>query len=126
MLSVCNNCVITIALNYNKIKKKYLQKKEKAKQTDTDFSSHQRNWQEFEQNNTSIPLNVLFVSHNSEEIKLAYKSEYSYNRKNHVILLMIKDEANNYYFVVKNLLELYSSGWLKSKKEVIINVDNTF
>ena len=126
MLSVCNNCVITIALNYNKIKKKYLQKKEKTKQTDTDFSSHQRNWQEFEQNNTSIPLNVLFVSHNSEEIKLAYKSEYSYNRKNHVILLMIKDEANNYYFVVKNLLELYSSGWLKSKKEVIINIDNTF
>ena len=39
---------------------------------------------------------------------------------------MINDEANNYYFVVKNLLELYSSGWLKSKKEVIINVDNTF
>ena len=126
MLSVCNNCVITIALNYNKIKKKYLQEKEKAKQTDTDFSSHQRNWQEFEQNNTSIPLNVLFVSYNSEEIKLAHKSEYNYNRKNHVILLMINDEANNYYFVVKNLLELYSSGWLKSKKEVIINVDNTF
>ena len=39
---------------------------------------------------------------------------------------MINDEANSYYFVVKNLLELYSSGWLKSKKEVIINVDNTF
>ena len=126
MLSVCNNYVITIALNYNKIEKKFLQKKEKSKQTDTDFSSHQRNWQEFEQKNTSIPLNVLFVSHNSEEIKLAYKSEYNYNRKNHVILLMINDEANNYYFVVKNLLELYSSGWLKSKKEVIINVDNTF
>ena len=50
MLSVCNNYVITIALNYNKIKKKYLKKKEKTKQTDTDFSSHQRNWQEFEQN----------------------------------------------------------------------------
>ena len=41
---------------------------------DTDFSSYQRDWEEVEQNNTSIALNVLFVSHNSEEIKLAYKS----------------------------------------------------
>ena len=40
---------------------------------------------------------------------------------------MINDEANNcYYFSVKNLSELYSLGWLKSKKEAIINGDNNF
>ena len=40
---------------------------------------------------------------------------------------MINDEANNcYYFAVKNLSELYSLGWLKSKKELIINDDNDF
>ena len=51
----------------------------------------------FEQENNSIAINVLFVSHNSEEIKLAYKSSYN-KRKNQVILLMINDEANNYYY----------------------------
>ena len=40
---------------------------------------------------------------------------------------MTNDEAKNcYYFALKNLLELYSSQWLKSKKEAIINNDNTF
>ena len=35
---------------------------------------------------------------------------------------MINDEANNcYYFVVKDLSELYSLGCLRSKKEAIIN-----
>ena len=68
----CFPYVITIALHYNKIKKKYLQKTEKIKQADTDFSSYQRDWEEFKQNNTSIALNVLFVSHKSEEIKFAY------------------------------------------------------
>ena len=35
---------------------------------DTDFLSYQRDWEEFEQNNTSIAHNILFVSYNSEEI----------------------------------------------------------
>ena len=50
-----------------------------------------------------------------------------YLRKNQVILLMINDEAKKcYYFVVKNLLELYSSKCLRSKKAAIINDDNDF
>ena len=100
---------------------------EKIRRNDTDFSSYQRDWKEFEQSNTLIALNVLFVSHNSDEIKLAYKSRYNNKRKNHVILLMINDEAkNSYYFPLKNFSELYSIGWLKSKKEAIINGDNCF
>ena len=123
MLSVCNN----YSINYNKIKKKYLRKIKKVKQADTDFSSHQTDWENFEQNNTSIALNVLFVSYNSEEVKLAYKSRYNNERKNHVILLMINDEAKNcYYFSVKALSELYCLGWLRSKKESIISDDNFF
>ena len=98
----------------------------KFRRVDTDFSSYQRDWEEFEQENNSIALNVLFVSHNSEEIKLAYKSSYN-KRKNQVILLMINDEANNcYYFAVKNLSELNSLGWLRAKKEAIINGDADF
>ena len=117
---------IISGLNYNKIKVKDLKKILKFKRVDTDFSLYQRDWKEFEQNNTSIALNILFVSYNSEEIKLAYKSNYN-KRKNQVILLMINNEANNcYYFAVKNLSELYSLGWLRSKKETIINGDNDF
>ena len=57
---------------------------------------------------------------------VAYKSNYN-KPKIQVVLLMINDEANNcYYFAVKNLSELNSSGQLRSKKEAIINGDNNF
>ena len=97
----------------------------KLKRVDTDFSLYQRDWEEFEQNNISVVFNMLFVSYNIEEIKLAYKSSYD-KRKNQVILLMINDQANNYYFAVKNLSELNSLGWLRGKKEAIINNNNSF
>ena len=85
----------------------------KFKRVDTDFLSHQRYWKNFEQENNSIAINILLVSHNSEEIKVSYKSSYN-ERKNQVILLMINDEANNYYyFAIKDLLELNSLGWVK-------------
>ena len=71
-----------------------------------------------------MALNVLFVSHDSEEIKLAYKSNYN-ESKNQVILLMIYDETNNYYyFAIKNLTELNSLVWLQCKKEAKINNNN--
>ena len=93
----------------------------KFKRINRDFSSHQRYWENFEQENTLTALNILFLQYNSEEVKLAYKSVYN-KPKNQVILLMINDEANNrYYFAVKNLSELNSSGWLSAKKEVMIN-----
>ena len=124
----CFQWSIISGLNYNKIKNKYLKKKiENLKRVDIDLLSHQRDWENFEQNNTSIALNVLFVSYNSEEIKLAYKSRYNNKRKNQVIFLMSNDEANNcYYFAVKNLSELNSLGWLRGKKEAIINNNNSF
>ena len=102
-----------------------MKKIKNLKRVNIDLLSHQR--VNFEQNNTSIALNLLFVSYNSEEIKLAYKSRYNNKRKNHVILLMINNEAKNcYYFAVKNLSELNSLGWLRGKKEAIINNNNSF
>ena len=117
----CFQWSIIAGLNYNIIKEKELKKLLNFKRVDIDFSSHQRYWENFEQENNSIAINVLFVSHNSEEIKLVYKSSYN-KRKNQVILLMINYEANNYYyFAIKNLPELNSLGWLRGKKEAIIN-----
>ena len=87
----CFQWSIISGLNFYKIKKKELKKILKFKRVDTDFSSCNREWEEFEQNNTWIALNILFVSYNSKEIKLAYKSNYN-KRKNQVILLMINDQ----------------------------------
>ena len=41
---------------------------------------------------------------------------------------MINDNETNhcYYFAVKNLSEINFIGWLKGKKEAIINNDNSF
>ena len=100
----------------------------KIKHEDKDFSSQKRGWEKFEQNNESIALNVLFSPQDSEEIILLYKSEYNYNRENRVLLLMINDDDNEkyYYFAVKSKLELYSSEWLRSKKELTACEDNCF
>ena len=39
---------------------------------------------------------------------------------------MINDDEKYYYFAVKSKLELYSSEWLRSKKESITSEDNCF
>ena len=70
----------------------------KIKHEDKDFSSHKRDWKNFEQNNESIALNALFSSkdstkpHSKKEIELAYTSKYNYKHKKQVILLMITDK----------------------------------
>ena len=38
------------------------------------FPSHKEDWKKFESNNKSIALNILFVSYNTKEIRLAYNS----------------------------------------------------
>ena len=77
----------------------------------------------------TIALNVLFSSQDSEEIMLVYKSEHNLERENKVLLLMINNDDNDekyHYFAVKSELELYSSEWLRNKKESITNEDNCF
>ena len=87
----------------------------KVKHEDKDFSLQQRDWENFEQNNESIALNILFLSQGSEEITLVYRSEHNFKRKNNMLLLMINDDDDDddekYYFAVKSKLELYSSEW---------------
>ena len=81
------------ALNYNEITKREFQNIfKKIKHKDKDFSSHQRDWENSEQNNESIALNVLFASQNSEKITLVYTSEHNVKRGNNVLLLMINDD----------------------------------
>ena len=81
------------ALDFNEIMKKEFENIfKKIKHEDKDFSSQKRDWENFEQNNESIALNVLFSSQNSEEITLVYKSEHNFKRENNALLLMINDD----------------------------------
>ena len=81
-----------------------------------DSLSHLKDWEKFEENNESFALNILFVSYNSQEIRLLYKSKYNSERENKVVLLMTYHKAKKcYYLVVKSTLELCSSEWLKKK-----------
>ena len=108
----CLQWSIISALNYNEITKKEFENIfKKIKHEDKDFSSHKIDWENFEKNNESIAINVLFSSKDSEEITLLYKSEYSLERENKALLLRINDDDNGkyYYFAVKSKLELYSS-----------------
>ena len=93
----CLQDSIILRLNYNEIKGKELENIfKRIRHEDMDFSSQARDWENFEQNNGAIALNVLFASQNSEEITLIYKSEHNYKRENNVLLLMIKYNEKYY------------------------------
>ena len=47
-----------------------------------DFLSHGKDWKNFESNNKSIAPNILYVPHNTEKIRHAYKSKYNVTREN--------------------------------------------
>ena len=82
----CFKWSLIVGLNYNKIKEKELKKLLKIRRIAIDFPLYQRDWEKYAQRNTPIALIILFLSHNSEEVKLAYKSIYN---KWLMILLMI-------------------------------------
>ena len=90
------------ALNYNEITKKEFESKfKKIKHEAKDFSSQQRDWENFEQSNESIAFNVFFASEDSEEITLVYKSKHNYKRENNALLLMINDNEKIIILLLK-------------------------
>ena len=68
-----------------------------------ELSAEPKDWKKFERNNKTISLNILFVPHNTEIIRVAYRSEYNHKRKKQVILLMISDGEKWHYLAVINL-----------------------
>ena len=72
----------------------------KIKHEDKDFSLHRREWENFEENNKSIVLNILCLPKDSKKITLLYKSIYNLEWENKVLLLMINndDDEKYYYF----------------------------
>ena len=68
-----------------------------------ELSAEPKDWKKFERNNKTISLNILFVPHNTEIIRVAYRSEYNHKRKKQVILLMISNGEKWHYLAVINL-----------------------
>ena len=54
----------------------------------------------------SIALNILYVPHNTEKIRHAFKSKYNLKCGNQVILLMITDGEKWHYLAVRKLSAL--------------------
>ena len=71
----------------------------------TEFPAEPKDWKKFEQNNKTIALNV-FVPHNTETIRVSYRSEYNNKREKQANLLMITDSTKWHYLTITNLSAL--------------------
>ena len=105
----CFQYALTVSLNYEKINNNH-QRISKIEHfidqynwNKINFPSTGKDWKTFESNNKSIALNILYVPHNIEKIRHAYKSKYNLTRKNRVILLMITNGKKWHYLAVKSL-----------------------
>ena len=104
----CFQYAVTLALNLDKINKHH-QRISKNKPfinqynwKDIDFPSTSKYWRKFELNNETA-LNILYVSHNTRKIQVAYKSKNNLTCDKQVILVMITDGEKWHYLTVKNL-----------------------
>ena len=66
---------------------------------DIEFPSQSKDWMNFERNNKTISLNILYVQHNTKQIRQAYISNYNEERDNEVNSLMITDSSNNWHYL---------------------------
>ena len=104
----CFQYAVTLALNFDRIKKdpqrisKIKPFIEKYNWEDIDFPSPSKDWKKFESNN-EVALNILYVPYNTKKINIAYKSKNNLTQEKQVILLMISNDQNWHYLVVKNL-----------------------
>ena len=99
----CFQYALTVALNHKQIKS-YPERISKIKRfidlynwKEIDFPLHSKDWEKFERNSKAITLNILFIPHNTEKIRFAYKSKHNFNRENQVIWLMTADGKNLTY-----------------------------
>ena len=105
----CFQYAVTVALNHDKINKdpqrlsKIKPFIDQYKWNDINFPSISKDWKKFELNNESVALNILYVSHKTGKIHLAYKSKHNLTREKQVILLTITDSEKWHYLAVKRL-----------------------
>ena len=83
----CFQYALTVALNDKQIKKdpqiitKIKPVIDQYNWKGIDFPPYKKDWSEFEKNNKTIALNILYVPHGTEEIRPAYKSKHNLSVK---------------------------------------------
>ena len=83
----CFKNAVAVALSHEQIKSHTERTSKRKPFTDQydwkgiSFPSYKEDWKKCELNNKSIALNILYVSHNTEEIRLAYVSNIILNVK---------------------------------------------
>ena len=82
----CFQYAITVALNYEEIKKDPLNK---YNWKGRNYPSEKIDWKKFRNNNITIALNVLYAK--KEKVYPAFVSKHNSNREKQVILLMISN-----------------------------------
>ena len=107
-----NNCfqyAITAALNYQNIDS-HPERISKLKpfidnyNWDICLPAEHKDYSAFEKNNSDIAVNILYVPHNTKQIRQAYISKHNNERDTHVNLLMITDGTGNWhYLAVKSI-----------------------
>ena len=104
----CFQYAVTLALNLNNIDnhpervskiKPFI---EKYNWEDIDIPSTGKDWKKFESNN-EVAINILYMPYNTKKINITYKSKNNLTREKQVILLMIINNQNWHYLVLKNL-----------------------
>ena len=86
------------ALNYQSIEKhpqrisKLMPYINKYNWEGIEFPAGPKDWKKFERNNKTIAFNMLFIPHNTETIRVAYRSKYNNKRKKQANLSMITDD----------------------------------
>ena len=108
----CFQYAVTLALNLDEIKKdpqrisKIKPFIEQYNWKNLDFPSTSKDWKKIELNN-EIALNIFYMPHNTKKIQVTYKSKHNLTREKQVILLMISNDENWHYLVVKSLPGLF-------------------
>ena len=68
------------------------------------FPAGHKDYSAFEKNNSDIAISILYVPHNTKQIRQAYISKHKNERDTHVNLLMIIDGTGNWhYLAVKSI-----------------------
>ena len=102
---------LTVSLNHQNIANnpQIISKVDQYNWKEIDFSSRtkdRKNWKNFEQNTKGVAFNILFLPHNTNQIRPACISKQNFKCENQVVLLMITDGTKWHYLAVKNFSAL--------------------
>ena len=77
---------------------------------DIEFPAGHKDYSAFEKNNTGIALNILYIPHNTFEIRPCYISKHNKTRNIQANLLMITDGKENWHYLARKSISALLRG----------------